>query len=123
MTAEQRVINQALTEAMGEKWHKPIKVQSIGVIERFICTCDTKMKNISWPSYYNMHLNNNNNFFTWEGFGKLWEWSQKQDWWSVFLHEQWQENISYVQSEWFTHLIDPTKFAEAVYEHLVVLKR
>lgn len=62
--------DQYLSEKMGECWH------------------DKQGKN--YPPFEscskcNKMLPNNNNFSTWEGFGKLWEWSETQSWWGEFV--------------------------------------
>ena len=51
-------------------------------------------------------------FLTWEGFGKLWEWAIKQDWWKRF-------DTLYFSTNYQTYhavrvLISPEKFAKAV---------
>lgn len=57
-------------------------------------------------------------FSTWGGFGELWEWSAKQDWWEDFL-------ISLtIIKEYEGHLVDmmaiysPEEFADAIYVFL-----
>lgn len=55
---------------------------------------------------------NSINFSTWQGFGELWEWSKKQEWW----YEFWKIDfgISIIKCE----LINPNNFANAVYNFL-----
>lgn len=49
-------------------------------------------------------------FSTWIGFGKLWGFSTKQDWWIDFMTEYgFMEFIEY---------INPDKFADAIYEYM-----
>lgn len=57
------------------------------------------------------------NFSTWEGFGKLWEWAQKQEWWSGFGYVYGQAGVSgnILNEQW----ISPNRFADAVYKYLV----
>lgn len=52
---------------------------------------------------------NNIDFSTWEGFGKLWEWSFDQDWFDRFL-DDW-ENVR--DRDWWM-LIDPDRFSDAL---------
>ena len=49
-------------------------------------------------------------FSTWEGFGKLWTWAQKQGWWIKIMLR--------FQNEGFYHYIHPDRFADAVYAFL-----
>jgi hypothetical protein len=63
-----------------------------------------------------------NNFSTWEGFGRLWEWSQRQRWWRAFRRKatvRVGDNgcDTYEYQEW-EHLINPDRFADAVYAYL-----
>jgi hypothetical protein len=56
------------------------------------------------------------NFSTWEGFGKLWEWANKQAWWCkfrgyVFVRPDLDRMIT---CSW----INPDTFADKVYQHL-----
>lgn len=54
--------------------------------------------------------NSNIDFSTWEGFGKLWEWAKKQEWWhKEFLYKQYMGDLK---------LIHPDRFADAVYTFL-----
>lgn len=56
------------------------------------------------------------NFSTWEGFGKLFEFCQKQEWWRTFSHHKLFETSSnFVIPEL---IVNPDKFANAVYEFL-----
>lgn len=94
-----------LTEQMGEFWHERLT--------GYDCSCGGKI-------YWNQC--NNIGFSTWEGFGKLWEWAQKQEWFEnfrVFNHYHDDED-NYLESrhdvaEW---LIDPDRFADTVYKYL-----
>jgi hypothetical protein len=52
-------------------------------------------------------------FSCWEGFGKLWEWAQQQEWWLGFVYvasDDW--------SKLSVELIHPDRFADAVYTYL-----
>ena len=50
-----------------------------------------------------------NNFSSWENFGKLWEWANEQPWWNEF----WVKNAKHIQT-----IIDPTYFADSMYKFL-----
>jgi len=54
------------------------------------------------------------NFSTWENFGKLFEFSQKQKWWSEFRLEKLHSNYGQITCQF----INPDKFANAVYKIL-----
>lgn len=47
-------------------------------------------------------------FSTWEGFGKLWEWSRKQEWWLTF------DDYACATLEHPTSLINPDRFADEI---------
>lgn len=55
----------------------------------------------------------NNNFFTWEGFGKLWEWVHNQKWWDKFRVCPQRYYI-----DWSDTYVNPERFATAVYNFL-----
>lgn len=87
-------INQHLTEAMGECWHE---ITSSYFSESFYdirCACGyrcSKGRSYSEQEHIRTftveHIDTRqSDFFTWQGFGKLWEWATKQEWWgSVML--------------------------------------
>ena len=79
-----------LTEAMGEKWYTRAD------------------ENPNWPKQFQAK---NSNFSTWNGFGKLWEWCQKQPWWIEFIAKSTQRN-------YLLDLVNPDKLADAVYTYL-----
>lgn len=85
-----------LTEAMGECWHQWCTKSSFS---GFCDKCQTQIVDKT-----------QNDFSTWEGFGKLWEWAQKQDGWRDF--------IAYEFGWGDFSIIDPDKFANAVYKFL-----
>jgi hypothetical protein len=101
-----------LTEAMG-LYHKSEKREN----DVYYCVCgkvwgsDCAAKSINCiPSFY-----------AWTGFGKLWEWAQEQEWWKDFGPFGHFE-IDFGKREYkvmldFT-LINPDRFANAVYEFL-----
>lgn len=73
-----------LTEQMGEAWYE-------------------SKDGLGWKVW-------NDDFSTWDAFGKLWEWSQKQPFW--------MKMISKFHTEGFYHFINPDRFANAVYDYL-----
>lgn len=65
-----------------------------------------------------------NGFYSWDGFGKLWEWSQQQDWFIDFVLSHgdgcWEGdgvNIENTYECLDTDYINPTRLAEAVYAY------
>lgn len=103
-----------LTEVMGECWHKPKhgvwnEPDYEGTIKSVCTVCDVSLELIPCCEYLP------NNFMSWEGFGKLWEWASWQTWWEDFaysihgIHEN-GENLKV--------LINPDKFADAIYDFL-----
>jgi hypothetical protein len=48
-------------------------------------------------------------FSTWSGIGKLWEWAEKQDWWEQFVYDTFPVDHS---------IVNPDRFADAVYAYL-----
>ena len=65
------------------------------------------------------HVTKQNNFSTWEGFGKLWEWAQKQKWWDDFW---WSPNGIGDGTQEDIYFVHPDRFADAVYEYLQEVK-
>lgn len=86
-----------LTEAMGCPWHEVVSINNFEV------TCSCGMSAFMNPC-------DNLNFSTWDGFGKLWEWAQKQGWWIKIMLR--------FQDEGFYHYIQPDRFADAIYQKL-----
>ncbi|MEE9354242.1 MAG: hypothetical protein V3U75_01495 [Methylococcaceae bacterium] len=85
-----------LTEAIGECWHD-IKLQNG---EKKCTKCGLG----GWDM---------TNFLAWEGFGKLWEWAIKQEWWTEF------EGSQGLPRHWVPkQLINPEKFARAIADFL-----
>lgn len=109
-----------LTEAMGKCWHKPV------------LTTGDDIDSVGWVCEYcgddphtNVELN------TWEGFGKLWEWASSQEWWDTpsWAEESYEQrkhklNDSFICYYGFhegsdaLELINPDRFADAVYKYL-----
>jgi hypothetical protein len=80
-----------LTEKMGECWHK---------YREGSC-----MKCHATDGIFH---NQQNNFSTWEGFGKLWAWARGQDWWEDM------QLGGYIEDK----LIHPNRFANAIANYL-----
>ena len=87
-------------EVLGECWHETILIEgAISDIE--VCRhCG------SWASV------NLNNFFTPEGFFKLWNAAKEKDWWESFL-----DQLPYM-GFYLEDIVNPDRFANAVYEFL-----
>lgn len=85
-----------LTETMGELWNNEL------------CPCE------ECKSFWT-----NTNFSTWEGFGKLWEWSQKQIGFSEMISQTcYYEMRKNEFSKGYKKIIHPDYFANAVYNYL-----
>lgn len=106
-----------LTEAMGECTH-PELFDSKAYQGRKICRECGRIDSLCHTI----------DFSTWTGFGKLWEWGQKQEWWESFIIEgdfthSWGTGLipSEHEASWITAMLDivnPTNFANALYEFL-----
>jgi hypothetical protein len=99
-----------LTKAMGKIWHE---INYIG------CSCGEELDSRKYTheiaDFYKMH--SNTNLSTWAGFGELWEWAQKQEWFSLFL-----DTFFFIDStnglNALVHHIHPNRFADAIYDFL-----
>ncbi|MFH1897053.1 MAG: hypothetical protein ABH886_02255 [Candidatus Desantisbacteria bacterium] len=99
MTKEER--DKFLTEQRGECWHE--------WSDPYSNVCD-KCNNITMDR-------ENDDFSTWEGFGVLWEWAKKQEWWGDEFQKcssDMENPITYIYED----LINPDRFADAVYKFL-----
>lgn len=112
--------NKFLTEAMGECWHEWYVsrefLDEFGHGTTQNCSKCWKRKSIRTE---------NVKFSTWEGFGKLWEWSQKQEWWKEFCFSPKGDGYHCYQVpkglDKFAigcAYIHPDRFADAVYHFL-----
>lgn len=54
-------------------------------------------------------------FETWQGFGLLFEWASRQEWWEEFACEGHLDPLSL---SIFTRMIDPKRFAQFLWEFL-----
>ena len=86
-------LNKEIHRILGRCWHE--FVPSDDTLEWICNHCNKKETEIG----------NSINFLTWEGFGVLWEFMQKQPGWYTFWHHYWH-----------TNLINPHALAEAVVE-------
>jgi hypothetical protein len=102
-----------LTEAMGECWH-----EWEGHHSDYKC-CMHCGKDGGYPEGYRIRLRNSD-FSTWEGFGKLWEWSQKQEWWFRFWYYSSAFDHSGVEVAFPRDacIIKPDRFASIIYRFL-----
>jgi hypothetical protein len=101
-----------LIEMMGECCHEWIKVDEydMGTAHRQCSKCKIEY----WPldgGYTKLSTD----FSTWEGFGKLWEWAQKQDWFEWFVYKNSYDALALLIKTWTIH---PDRFADAVYDYL-----
>jgi hypothetical protein len=97
-----------LTEYLGECWHEIYRPLDLS---KPLCKkCGTQLY---------LDLRDNNNFSTWEGFGKLWEWCQKQEWWiprDIWAgYTAYKDHGRYKIGDAFIH---PDRFADVIYRFL-----
>lgn len=107
--------NKFLTEAMGECWHDMVYNQ-FG--DRY-----SKLYRCTKCSHQDNSITLDNDFSTWEGFGKLWEWSQKQEWWTEFVRKYGKLMCDCGCNDGYMalHFITPTgtyNFPDTIYEYL-----
>jgi hypothetical protein len=103
-----------LTEAMGECWHESGPGQT---------DCKHCGRNND-PRYFDFDVENHT-FSSWSGFGKLWRWSQTQDWWKLFVMSLWclappDDEYFFVQNNVClpSDYINPDCFASELYKYL-----
>lgn len=90
-----------LTEAMGEHWHE--HTMTCGYTMTRLGEYISDIKTTSYT----------NDFSTWSGFGKLWEWAQKQEWLCDF-----EERVTCFDYSPLFNIIHPDRFADAVCSYL-----
>ena len=112
-----------LTEAMGECWHDFVMAKNPDGRDAKGWTC-TKC-HIYTTYIHSLYCD----FSTWDGFGKLWTWAQKQEWFDLFqcclyyhdylkhCHRPGDERLDN-DKVLHNELIHPDRFANAVYEFL-----
>lgn len=107
-----------LTEQLGECWHKAIKkLPAAGYTHLGVCKCGawSELKGRDYAHIPFTFLQQND-FSTWDGFGKLWEWSKKQRWFTkVILFRRYGDEEQLVL---YPTMVDPDNFANAVYKFL-----
>ena len=105
-----------LAEAMGECWHDWDIIWSQPVEDGYdecVCLkCNASGRDCPKQS-----------FSTWAGFGKLWEWAQKQEWCISFLtyisSDYGKIGMSFMSGIYvYSDIIHPDRFADAVYTFL-----
>jgi len=109
-----------LTEVMGGCWHKFELVPKNfddGLRESDECCLCGEEKPVGKPL----------DFSKWTGFGKLWEWATRQDWWRDFCYKLWDDRVAYgvtnscrliCKNSVHNDIINPERFADAIYEFL-----
>ena len=109
-------INKFLTEAMGLGWHEYLKVSGDSIHIPLELNCGSCGEVVAREPD---RIEINNDFSTWQGFGKLWEWARKQDWWNEFIFPL-EDLIKSIRPIPRIHLdlINPEPFAKAIYEFL-----
>ena len=98
-----------LQEAMGEKRHKGIGNHK--------CSCGGTFQIYGLLTHL---LEANRSFNTWQDFGAVKEWAEKQEWWEDFVCER-NEGQAYRNEETINDLlpiedIDPIRFPELILE-------
>jgi len=102
-----------LTEAQGECWHE--------WNDKRICKC-LKCKALwgevaSEMAGIHCYESLTPEFSEWDGFGVLWGWAKKQEWWGDEFQKcssDMENPITYI----YENLINPDYFADAVYKFL-----
>lgn len=86
-----------LTKAMGECWHDYSYPNNC-------VKCNKQIQDLYFID-----------FSTWSGFGKLWEWAQKQEWWKPFVYKVNSiDDVYHISNS----IIDPDRFADTIYSYL-----
>lgn len=110
---DNKIRDKFLTEAMCGCWHERKDFSDDGY-GTYSCKHCNETKNFAYS-------NLNPNFSTWEGFGKLFNFSKKQDWWKSFIKDlgAWCHISSPTVLTISLNFIDPDNFADAIYEFLL----
>ena len=99
-----------LTDQMGECYHSWKDFGDWS--ECTICHCKSQF-------FVRSLQENLYNFSTWEGFGKLWEWSRKQEWWLTFTMRVNHDYLGHQVGEAIAwDIVDPNNFAAEVADFL-----
>ena len=100
-----------LTEAIGNCWHEWPDLYNDGMLSKHDqCTKCGK--------YRDEALNELIDFTSWIGFGVLWEWANKQEWWADFIYNYYNVHNYKISLSVTLKIVNPTKFSAAVYEFL-----
>ena len=98
-----------LTEAMELCWHDLVKVGKY----QMACFKCGKAKQFAL----------NPDFSTWQGFGQLWGWAIKQDWFREFKMLLFlSHGKTCYEVDAFLSFVNPNRFADALYEYLKEIK-
>ena len=109
-SAEKETVNKFLTLAMGECWHERKDFSEDGYGTYNCKNCGERFGG------HGSQLINKDDFFTWAGFGKLWEWAQKQSWWMDFVDRKMHTKV---ELKFHTYsIIHPDHFTDAIYTFL-----
>lgn len=93
-----------LTEAMGECWHEVLRpMDTIPHCKK----CGIRLF---------LDTQDNSDFSTWPGFGKLWEWAMQQEWFPEWIG--WAKGPGYAIAYLDIDLLHPDRFADALYNFL-----
>ncbi len=123
-----------LIEAMGLCWHNIVDNPS-GQTMGICIKCKGLFHALHTSDWFPKAFNPD--FSTWLGFGKLWEWTSKQEWWGDFWNWIYDKECDYyshstdgkeISQDYFwgkiftgefgkdKSLICPNRFANAIYE-------
>lgn len=105
-------VNKYLTEAMGECWHENGQGECRFTYASKCIHCQVEIGKPIIRKYAQ-----NNDFFTWQGFGKLWEWTVGKVWFDYFLEKTFNGDPQF-SSRIEKDLVNPKVFAKAIYNYL-----
>ena len=113
---KKEIVNQYLTEALGECWHNWIRLLQYDRSGNSHCICK-KCDGHAWTKY---DIPTNFDFFTPEGFFKLWKYTQETSefagffYWFTGKHDLNLEQLD----DFMREIINPTNFVNAAYKFL-----
>lgn len=108
-------INEYLSKAMNICWHdwQLVPENDRQSQHQWCPKCDKRWTLLAFESVKEYRTD----FFTWKGFGTLWEWTERQSWLVDFLKSEYAgPTKNYYRMN--THLIGPDKLANAIYKFL-----
>ena len=109
----QPIINKFLTEEMDECWHEWVFKITKPTQNLYQCTRCNKTSVV-----YAGITPKRNDFFTPDGFFKLWEWAQEQDWWDHFYETRLCTTVKHNTFQLRREYVNPKLFAEEVMRFL-----